>query len=344
MNFLFDIGHPAHVHQFRNVMSVLGQRGHQVFVTARKKNIIEKLLKAYKIDFIPRSAGSKNLFGKIIGLLYINIELLGVARRTNADVLIGGCGNVYVPHVAKLLSKKSIIFDDTEDGWLQATLYRPFVTAIYSPFTFGKDFGKKHYKYKGFHELAYLHPDTFRPNLGVKEHLGIRDNEDYIIIRFVSWNASHDLLHRGFSLKQKIKLVYTLSRHAKVLITSEETLPNALRKFKIDIDPSLMHDAMHYASLVFGESPTMCTEAAILGTPSIYISGRELGYVEHIAKNYGLISSFGASKNVYLKAIKLAEQIIQQKLSRAYWTKKRNRLLNDTINVVEFMADKIESI
>jgi hypothetical protein len=39
LKILIDIGHPAHVHFFRNAIRVLEGRGHDVKVTARDKGM-----------------------------------------------------------------------------------------------------------------------------------------------------------------------------------------------------------------------------------------------------------------------------------------------------------------
>jgi predicted glycosyltransferase len=44
MRILIDIGHPAHVHYFKNAINQLQQRGHAVFVVAREKEVSFRLL------------------------------------------------------------------------------------------------------------------------------------------------------------------------------------------------------------------------------------------------------------------------------------------------------------
>lgn len=54
MKILFDMGHPAHVHFFKNAIWELEKRGHQVKVTAREKDVTLELLGAYKIPYVVR--------------------------------------------------------------------------------------------------------------------------------------------------------------------------------------------------------------------------------------------------------------------------------------------------
>lgn len=45
--------------------------------------------------------------------------------------------------------------------------------------------------------------------------MGIIPNEKFVILRFVSWNANHDVGHEGLSLKHIIKCIKELSAYAK---------------------------------------------------------------------------------------------------------------------------------
>ena len=51
MNILFVSGHPAQVHNFRNVRLELIKKGHQVFWLTTPKDIAAKLLDTYEIPY-----------------------------------------------------------------------------------------------------------------------------------------------------------------------------------------------------------------------------------------------------------------------------------------------------
>jgi predicted glycosyltransferase len=44
MKVLIDIGHPAHVHFYKNTIKELEAKGHEVLVTARDKDVAINLL------------------------------------------------------------------------------------------------------------------------------------------------------------------------------------------------------------------------------------------------------------------------------------------------------------
>lgn len=112
---------------------------------------------------------------------------------------------------------------------------------------FHKDYGSKQIRYNGFHELAYLHPNKFTPNQSVLNELFLKEDDTFFIIRFVSWNATHDVGEGGFTLKEKIDLINYLKTKGKVFISSENKLPEELISYKLDLEPSKIHHLMAFA-------------------------------------------------------------------------------------------------
>ena len=47
MKILFDLGHPAHVHYFKNLIKLLEKNGNKVLIIAREKDVTQNLLKHY---------------------------------------------------------------------------------------------------------------------------------------------------------------------------------------------------------------------------------------------------------------------------------------------------------
>jgi len=84
MRILVDIGHPAHVHLFKNFIWEMEKRGHLVLVTAREKDVAIQLLKAYNIPFTPvgkKGTGSLNLAKEWI---IRDIEITRIAKRVRS--------------------------------------------------------------------------------------------------------------------------------------------------------------------------------------------------------------------------------------------------------------------
>ena len=83
-------------------------------------------------------------------------------------------------------------------------------------------------------ELAYLHPNYFKPDKEILSILGVNEGEKYVIVRFVSWAAAHDFGHLGISFENKKKAVIEMSKFAKVFISSEKELPEDLKPYQIE--------------------------------------------------------------------------------------------------------------
>ena len=78
-------------------------------------------------------------------------------------------------------------------------------------------------------ENTYLHPDHFKPNINVLKKLNLNKREKYVVLRLVSWDASHDG-QKGFSIKNLIKLVNEIKNHARVFISAENRIPKCFKK------------------------------------------------------------------------------------------------------------------
>ena len=192
-------------------------------------------------------------------------------------------------------------------------------------------------------ELAYLHPRYYTPDDSIFSHLGIKKNHPYIIMRFVSWKANHDRGHSGISTDNKIKAVKEFSEYAKVFISSESELPTELKDYQIKIPPEKMHDALAYASLVYGESATMASEAAVLGIPAIYIDDVGRGYTTEEENMYDLVYNFTESLADQEKSIIKGKEILQTPGLKKTFLKNRDQLIEDKIDVTAFLVWFIEN-
>jgi len=198
MKILIDIGHPGHVHLFKNFIKIMKKKGHKFLVTARNKECALKLLDSYKIPYVIRPSFN-GLVGKTIGMFKIDFFIYKQAKKFKPDIMIGGVGNAYIAQVSRLLRIPSYIFDDTEFATFQLSMMRPFAKNICTPSCYWKDLGKKQIRYNGYHEIAYLHPKYFKPNPKVLKELGVKKREKFFLLRFVSWQANHDKGDHGFT-------------------------------------------------------------------------------------------------------------------------------------------------
>jgi hypothetical protein len=243
-------------------------------------------------------------------------------------------------HVAFLLRKKSIIFDDTEHAKEQILLYRFFASKICTSTCFKGDFGKKQIRYDGYHELAYLHPNNFTPNPAVLDEVGLSQEEPFFIIRFVSWGATHDLGQCGIT--DKISFVKKIAQYGRVIITSEKPLPPELDPYILKVAPEKLHDLLYFATLTISEGATTASESAVLGTHAVYINSLRAGSLDEQESKYHLLFTFSDRATMDERSINKIIELINEPDIRTKGKKKREILLNEKIDVTGFMISLSE--
>jgi len=335
MKILIDINHPAHVHYYRNFIKIMEGKGHKFLIISRNKEIEHYLLRTYNIPFIDKGKGKKSLIGKLFNY-FTNVGIiLKHALKFNPDLLIG---SPYSALVSKMIFKPHISFGDTDHAKLTLKLTNPFNNYMLTPSCFIGDLGKCHIRFDGYLELCYLHPNYFIQDETILDKMGIKADEKFVIMRFVSWNAQHDIGHTGLSNEMKERLVIELSKKAKVFITSECSLTDDLKKFQINIEPERIHNALYYSSLYIGEGATMASESAMLGTPAIYINSLTAGTLKEQEK-YGLLFEYRNSEGLLDKALQLLDDPDLKSKFRA----KQQKMLSEKIDVTAFMVWFVEN-
>ncbi|GAA4457334.1 DUF354 domain-containing protein [Nibrella saemangeumensis] len=338
---LLDIGHPGHVHYFRNAIRLLEQRGHQVAVVARDKEVTFNLLKAYGIPYTSRGTGSKGLLGKLLYILKGDYHMLRVARAFRPDLFLS-FASPYAAHAARLVGKPHIAFDDTEHARLAHLMYRPFTDTIVTPKAYRRRFGSKQICFDGFIELCHLAPAYFQPDPAVIREVGLSTSDRFILLRFVSWEASHDVGQQGLTYQQKLELVNTLQRYGRVFISSEGKLPAELEPYRLTLAPYNLHHFLAYASLYIGEGSTTASECALLGVPNILVNSllapdtRPGVHTE--LERYGVQELFVSFEGV----LERAESLLDQD-ARADWQERRRQIFEEKIDVTSFMVWLVEN-
>jgi uncharacterized protein len=337
VKILFDINHPAHAHFFKHVILELKQRDNFcVYVTSTKKEVSEVILDAYKIKHITLGYYRDGLILKFIDFVRIAVQYMCRIRIIKPDLVLSMSS---ARPFARLVSRASTyIFDDTEHAWEQIALYKPFATKIFTPDCFIKELGQKQVRYPGYHQLAYLHPKRFSPNSDVLSEIGLEESSVFFVIRFVAWNATHDLDQKGISNDNKKLLVEMLSSLGRVIISSEQKLPDEFEQYRISVCPSKTHDLLYYAKLYIGEGATMASECAVLGTPAIYINSLNLGYIQEQERLGLLYSLRDDSKLIALVKHLLDKNLVDKKQQRI----KATKALAGKIDVTSYILKTID--
>jgi predicted glycosyltransferase len=250
-------------------------------------------------------------------------------------------GGTFIVHAAKLLGKPAIVFYDTENARVSNTITYPFADAICTPTCYKHDLGRKHVRYEGYQELAYLHPNWFTPDERTLKDAGLSEDEPFAVLRFVGWTSGHDVGLHGFSREGKQALIDRLTQAGRVVITSESPLPGKMERYRMNLSPDKIHDLLAFASLYVGESATMASESAILGTPAIFVSPVGRGYTDEQEEKYGLVRTYADTEEDQV-IDKAGEWFASQDL-KSNWRARRDRMLEDKLDVTHWMVDFVET-
>jgi predicted glycosyltransferase len=340
MRIFIDIGHPAHVHYFKNFIRIMESHGHIFFVSARNRSIIFSLLKTYNIPYYDRGKGKDGVLGKLFYMIGADFKLFSKARKFNPHIFIS-FASPYAAQTAWLLRKPHIVLDDTEHARFGHFFYKPFSKTFLNPACFQKDFGINQIRFNSYTELFYLHPHYFTSQSAILSTLGVSKNEKFVLLRFVSWQASHDLGHSGLDLSTKKELVILLNNNSyKVLISSEGEITDPFfEEYLIKISPELIHQVMAHATLLITEGATMASECAMLGTPAIYVNSLDAGTLREQEDKYQLIHGFRSSEGVLTKVVELLNL---PNLKEIYQLR-RQKLLSEKIDVTAFAVWFVEN-
>lgn len=335
MRILIDIGHPAHVHFFKNPIRLLEHRGHNIVVTSRDKEMALQLLDGLGLEHRQISAKNKGGLASLGNELVTRNYRLAKIVRAFRPKIMAAIGGVSIAQVGRLLGVPSLVFYDTENARLQNAITYPFASCVIVPRCYEAWVPKhRHLRYDGYHELSYLHPRYFKADRELAISNGLASSGDTFFIRVVSWEASHDIGERGWTGPLLSKLVRKLSAVGKVLISAEGPLGEDLESHRYAGDIKEVHHVLAHCRAFVGESATMASECAVLGVPAIYAAQTGRGYTNEQESRYGLVT------NLRLLEWGSMQTAVDQILARPikHWQTARQALLDTTIDVAEFVA------
>jgi predicted glycosyltransferase len=345
MRILIDIGHPAHLHYYRNLARELEKQNHVVFWTVKDIPVAKTLLKFYGFQFKQLPKKSDHLIGKIWKQLLYDVIIYWFCRTKKIDIAIGT--SVSIAHISRISNVKSIVFDDDDDDVqpLVTKYVNPFADYLLSPEALkGKRKRKDTIYYPGYHELAYLHPKRFIPDPKVLTEAGIAPDSPFFIMRFNVFKAHHDKGIIGLSLSQKLQLIEILKPYGKIFITTEREIEPELKEFQLKVAPEKIHSLMSYATLFLGDSQTMTSEAAVLGIPSLRcntFAGR-ISYIEEEEHKYHL--TFGFKPEEFDTMVLKLKELLAISNLKEEWQIRKSRMLEEKIDVTSFWVWFIENL
>lgn len=343
MKIVIHIAHPSQFYIFKSIISKIGPR-HEVIVTYTYKDILAKLITESELNPIAfpveskRSNRSSSSVSQILTLLDKERGLAKIVRNFKPHLIIGT--SIVITHVAKVFNAKSIILDEDDFDIikLSARIGYPFVDHIICPKVIrtGK-WSKKVVGYNGYQKLIYLHPSVYQSKDEELKKL-INLNEDFSLLRFAKLTAHHDVGIKGLDINLVRELMKILNNTGKVYISSEIELPDDLKEYELKIPLNYIHTLLNNAKLLISDSQSMSMEAAMLGTPSIRFNdfaGR-ISVLDELEKDYGL--TFGIKTDYPEKLLVKTDELLLNQDLRVDFKSRRNRMLNDKIDVLRFVV------
>jgi len=337
---------PAQVYFYKEIVKCLEKRGHTVILLARDYGETIQLLNELGLKYFVFCEAGKSKYSKIMNLPFSLFKAIRLSSKFKPEIITGF--GLYSTLSSFFLKRTCILFGDSEPriGLIQSIHYKIlslFADTIITPTSFLDDLGPKQIRINSCKELAYLHPDCYKPNKQIFDLLKLEGNEDYAVVRFNSFDATHDVGVKGFRLQDKIDLINMLSEYTNVFISFEGAAPKEIEKYRLNTPKKRIHDVLYYAKLLVADTQTMSMEAAVLGTPVVrtnsFVGENDLGYLVEAEKKYGLVFNFQSPE----MAIEKAKELIQNPNLKREWENKREKLLKDkNVDIVQFMVNFIE--
>ncbi|MCU0237983.1 MAG: DUF354 domain-containing protein [Pyrinomonadaceae bacterium] len=321
MRIWIDLANSPHVPFFVPLIKDFKQRGHEIFITARKFAQTVELAEKAKLNFeVIGGHGGGKLYGKFENLIGRSLALRKFAKQKKIDLAVSH--NSYSQILsAKMLGIKSVTLMDYEFQPANHLAFR-LANRIIVPESFPNEaltkFGaneKKVFRYKGIKEDVYL--ADFEPNPSFQnelKELGIERENILIVVRPP---ASFALYHR-FENKIFDDLLEKIAQTENVKAiflprTIEQKNAFSLKLNEKFIVPEKVLDGANLissADLVISAGGTMNREAAALGTPTATIyAGKFASIDEFLVKEKRLWRISDAKDLQNLQFMKKSESV-----------------------------------
>ena len=275
MKAIIDITHPAMVNFFKNAIRRLQreENAHVSLTVLPRGKVIPILQRECPgVPFVVFGEYRKTVLGKGLDLVRRCSQLLLHLRKQDADVL-SGFDDLGFSYVSRLLRKPLVTFEDDIENFFGFRRYRRFPTRVVLPEHLPVD-GKNTIKYRGFKELAYLHPKYYTPRKESLKKYGL-DDRDFVFVREVS-SGTADYRHLLMGQLSRICPYLKASGFEIVLSLEDKSLQQRFEDQCITLEEPVddIFSLLHHAVLTVSSGDTMARESCLLGTPAVYTGGR----------------------------------------------------------------------
>jgi predicted glycosyltransferase len=342
MRILYDVNHPAHVHNLRPLARALEARGHQSRFVARDKDVTLPLLRHFGLPFevlAPRGRGGLGLARE---LLLRELRFHRLAWRWRPRLIVGS--SFHAARAARLTGARSALLNEDDLPLIRtyARLAYPLAHAVITPDCLAHErHGRHQLTYPSYQKLLYLHPDRFEPDSSVRAELGLGPDERFGLVRLSALDAHHDRGVRGLS-GALLRQVVTAAGF-RVFVCAEGALDPEFEGQRLRLPPWRVHDALALAAFYLGDSQSMATEAAVLGTPAFRINDF-VGRVSTLRQleDYGLAFGFRPGEEAALLERLLA--VLGDPGTPQRFQDRRARMLAEKIDPLPWFVETLERL
>jgi predicted glycosyltransferase len=314
--------------------------GHEIIITARDKDVTLDLLSLYGISCFLISRKPESIYAMTWELISRNLKMLRLVLKEKPDILVSA-GGISTAQVGWLTGTRNLVFADTEHETMVNRITFPFATEVITPACYNRPVKAKcHITYPGYHSLAYLHPNRFTPDPEILRNYNINPEDTFSVVRFVSLKATHDIGATGFTQEEKVQMVRNLERFGKVWVSSETGAPAELESNILRIPVHHIHHLLAFARLYVGESATMASESAVLGTPAVFMDFVGRGYTDEQERKYGLVFNFKPDE--VEKVMETSVDIMaRDSKGKEVFQNNHAKMLSENIDVTEFIIKRL---
>ena len=113
-NYLFELTHPKHYYQFKDVISRLKKNKlNNIYIIARDKDVLLKILKHENLNYINYGEYKKSFFSKFIVLPRLLYNYYKIVKKYKINIIVSKA-SPYATKISILTKVKTIISPDTE--------------------------------------------------------------------------------------------------------------------------------------------------------------------------------------------------------------------------------------
>ncbi|MDP8200855.1 MAG: DUF354 domain-containing protein [Candidatus Tenebribacter burtonii] len=339
MNILFDLNHPVDVNFFKSTILILKEQGHRIIITYRSRGKLQKIVDYELSDLNSTPIGKhyKRFLSKFFGQLIRDLLMFRFQRKNKIElsVCFGPTNAISswfnrIPYLA---------FEDDVEYKIPFYHANIFATRHIMP-DYINFSNKRTWKYKGFKELAYLYPGTFRANKNSLKKLNLIES-DYVFIREIS-NVSLNYKEENKSIIDIVS--YIVNKGKKVVISLEDDdLKKVLEDKCIVLKEPVedLYSILKYAQFALSSGDTMAREACLLGTPCIYTGGREMVMNNELIE-IEIMYKEDSVESIFERIDLLINNSVSQELSNKINVKIENEWADTTEVILEHINEFIK--